>query len=144
MVRATPLILVADDSPDYLEILSWHLQRHGYDVVAASSGDEALARVAELQPDLVFLDIMMPTLDGIDAVRRIKSNESLGFIPVILVTARADVHSVVQALDAGGDDYLTKPFDSPALLARTRSALRQKALHDLVQTQASALAEQAR
>jgi adenylate cyclase len=144
MVRATPLILVADDSPDYLEILSWHLQRHGYDVVAASSGDEALARVAELQPDLVFLDIMMPALDGIDAVRRIKSNESLGFIPVILVTARADVHSVVQALDAGGDDYLTKPLDSAALLARTRSALRQKALHDLVQTQASALAEQAR
>jgi adenylate cyclase len=144
MVRETPLIIAADDSPDYLDILSWHLQKHGYEVVTASNGDEALQKVVELRPDLVFLDIMMPMLDGIDAVRQIKSDESLGFIPVILVTARSEVHSIVQALDAGGDDYLTKPFDGAALLARTRSALRQKALHDLVRTQAAALAEQAR
>jgi adenylate cyclase len=143
MMRDTPLILAADDSPDYLDILSWHLQKQGYEVVTASNGDEALAKVVELRPDLVFLDIMMPMLDGIDAARQIKANESIGYIPVILVTARSDVHSVVQALDAGADDYLTKPFDSAALLARTRSALRQKALHDLVRSQASALAEQA-
>ena len=143
-MRDTPLILAADDSPDNLEILRWHLEKEGYQVATAVDGDQAVAMVAELRPDLVFLDIMMPKLDGIDAVRRIKSDDSFGFIPVILLTARSDVHSVSEALDAGGDDYLTKPFDGAALLARTRSALRQKALHDLVRTQASALAEQAR
>ena len=143
-MRDNPLIVAADDSPDNLDILRWHLQKHGYEVATASNGAEALAMVVELRPDLVLLDIMMPVLDGIDAVRRIKGDERLGFIPVILVTARSDLHGVSQALDAGGDDYLTKPYDSAALLARTRSALRQKALHDLVQTQASALLEQAR
>ena len=143
-MRDTPLIVAADDSPDNLEILRWHLEKHRYQVATAVDGDQAVAMVAELRPDLVFLDIMMPKLDGIDAVRRIKSDDSLGFVPVILLTARSDVHSVSEALDAGGDDYLTKPFDGAALLARARSALRQKALHDLVSTQASALAEQAR
>jgi class 3 adenylate cyclase/CheY-like chemotaxis protein len=143
-MRDQPLILAADDSPDSLDILRWHLQKHGYQVATAENGQEALAMVSELRPDLVFLDIMMPKLDGIAAARQIKDDESLGFIPVILLTARADVHGVAEALDAGGDDYLAKPFESAALLARARSALRQKALHDLVQTQASALAEQAR
>ncbi|HEX2137694.1 MAG TPA: response regulator [Microvirga sp.] len=143
-MRDQPLILAADDSPDSLDILRWHLQKHGYQVATAENGQEALAMVSELRPDLVLLDIMMPKLDGIAAARQIKDDESLGFIPVILLTARADVHGVAEALDAGGDDYLAKPFESAALLARARSALRQKALHDLVQTQASALAEQAR
>src|SRR5918998_2128855 len=114
-VRETPLILAADDSQDNLDILRWHLEKHGYDVATAPNGADAVAKVAELRPDLVLLDIMMPKLGGIDAVRRIKTDPELGFIPVILMTARSDVHSVSEARDAGGDDYLTKPFDSAAL-----------------------------
>jgi class 3 adenylate cyclase len=143
-LRDTPLILAVDDTPDNLDILRWHLGRHGYQVATAQNGEEGLARVVELRPDLVLLDIMMPKLDGIGAVRRIKGDQALGFIPVNLVTARADLHSLSEALDAGGDDYLTKPFDGAALLARVRAALRQKSLHDLVQAQATALEEQAR
>ena len=91
-----------------------------------------------LQPDLILLDIMMPKLDGIAAVRMLKADDTLRSIPVILVTAKADTQDVVEGLDAGGDDYLTKPFEHRALLARVRSMLRQKALHDTVASQARA------
>ncbi len=86
---------------------------------------------------------MMPKLDGISVVRMLKEDVSLRSIPVILVTARADTRDVVEGLDAGGDDYLTKPFEHQALLARVRSMLRQKALHDTVQSQALRLEDQA-
>jgi class 3 adenylate cyclase len=142
-VRPTYLILVADDSEDYREIICWHLSKQGHELVTATTGDEALAKVAELRPDLVFLDVMMPGLSGIEVVRCIKADEELRYIPVILVTARSDIHSVTEALDAGGDDYLTKPIDAAALLARTRSALRQKELNHLLQTQAADLAREA-
>jgi class 3 adenylate cyclase len=92
-------------------------------------------------PDLILLDIMMPKLDGIETVRRLKADAAYRHIPVILVTAKSDPRDVVEGLDAGGDDYLTKPIDHAALLARVRSMLRIKALHDTVQDQARELAE---
>ena len=97
--------------------------------------------MAELAPDLVLLDIMMPKLDGIETVRRLKADAALRHIPVILVTAKSDPRDVVEGLDAGGDDYLTKPIDHAALLARVRSMLRIKTLHDTVQDQARELAD---
>ncbi|MBV8392973.1 MAG: response regulator, partial [Alphaproteobacteria bacterium] len=90
-------------------------------------------KVAETLPDLVLLDIMMPKIDGLEVVRRMKADRSLPFIPVILVTAKATPKDVVTGLDAGGDDYLTKPIDHGALVARVRAMLRIKALHDEVQ-----------
>lgn len=118
------------------------LSAHGYEIVTAADGEEGLAKARALKPDLILLDIMMPRLDGISVLKELKRDESLGFIPVILLTAKADRSDIVAGLDAGGDDYLTKPFDQAALVARVRSMLRIKALHDLVQDQAAKLAEQ--
>ena len=136
-----PLVLAVDDTPENLEILRMRLEAQGYGVAEACDGEEALAKARALHPDLVLLDIMMPRLDGIETVRRMKADQKLRAIPVILVTAKADTKDVVEGLDAGGDDYLTKPFEHAALLARVRSMLRQKALHDTVQEQAQELAE---
>src|SRR5215467_7789724 len=118
------------------------LEAHGYEVVTAADGEEALARAREVGPDLVLLDIMMPKLDGISALKQLKQDTSLGFVPVILLTAKSDTADVVAGLDSGGDDYLTKPLDQAALIARVRSMLRIKALHDLVQEQAAKLQQQ--
>ena len=138
-----PCILAVDDTPENLEILRMRLEANGYAVETAADGEEGLAKARELQPDLILLDIMMPKLDGISVVRMLKADDTLRSIPVILVTAKADTRDVVEGLDAGGDDYLTKPFEHRALLARVRSMLRQKALHDTVEDQARRLEEQA-
>ncbi|MER8476001.1 response regulator [Mesorhizobium sp. M1163] len=138
-----PRILAVDDTPENLEILRMRLEANGYEVATAADGEEGFAKARELTPDLILLDIMMPKLDGISVVRLLKQDISLQLIPVILVTAKADTRDVVEGLDAGGDDYLTKPFEHRALLARVRSMLRQKALHDTVASQAQLLQEQA-
>ena len=140
-MRNPPLILAVDDMQENLEILSDRLKSHGYVVETAKDGEEGLRRVQELKPDLVLLDIMMPKLDGTVVVHKLKEDPALRTIPVILVTARSDTRDIVDGLEAGGDDYLTKPFDHAALLARVRSMLRQKALHDTVQDQARQLAD---
>jgi adenylate cyclase len=140
-LREPPLILAVDDTPENLEILSVRLEANGYEVQTAEDGEEGLARARALEPDLILLDIMMPKLDGIAVVRALKQDPKLKAIPVILVTAKSDTRDIVEGLDAGGDDYLTKPFEHAALLARVRSMLRQKALHDTVQDQARELAE---
>jgi adenylate cyclase len=141
-MREPPLILVVDDVPDNVDILQMRLESQGYEVVTAGDGVEALEKTRELLPDLVLLDIMMPKLDGIETVKRLKADASLPFIPVILVTAKADGADVVAGLESGGDDYLTKPVDHAALSARVRAMLRIKALHDTVQAQARRLEEQ--
>ncbi|WP_431324206.1 response regulator [Rhizobium sp. YTU87027] len=138
-----PLILAVDDTPENLEILQMRLNACGYEVVTAADGEEGLAKVHDLKPDLILLDVMMPKLDGISLVRMLKQDVSLRSIPVILVTAKADTRDVVEGLDAGGDDYLTKPFEHHALLARVRSMLRQKMLHDTVEEQTRSLQDQA-
>jgi adenylate cyclase len=142
-LRTPPRILAVDDVPTNLEILKVRLEAHGYEVVTAADGEEALARARELAPDLVLLDIMMPKLDGISVLKQLKQEAGERFVPVILVTAKADTRDIVAGLEAGGDDYLTKPFEQAALLARVRSLLRTKELHDTVQQQAAKLKEQA-
>jgi class 3 adenylate cyclase len=111
--------------------------------MAAGDGVEALEKIRALLPDLVLLDIMMPKMDGIETVKRLKADASLPFIPVILVTAKADASDVIAGLESGGDDYLTKPVDHAALSARVRAMLRIKSLHDTVQDQARRLEGQA-
>src|ERR1044071_5032185 len=98
-MREPPLILVVDDVPDNIDILQMRLESQGYDVIAAADGEQALAVVHERLPDLVLLDIMMPKLDGIAAMKQLKADPSLPFIPVILVTARADTKDVIAAAD---------------------------------------------
>jgi adenylate cyclase len=139
-MRDPPLILVVDDVPDNVDILQMRLEAQGYGVATAVDGLDALEKIRELSPDLVLLDVMMPKLDGIETVKRLKADASLPFMPVILVTAKADASDVIGGLEAGGDDYLTKPVDHAALSARVRAMLRIKALHDTVQQQAAELA----
>jgi len=105
-----PCILAVDDTPENLEILRMRLEANGYVVETAADGEEGLAKARGLLPDLILLDIMMPKLDGISVVRILKADDTLRSIPVILVTAKADTQDVVEGLDAGGDDYLAKPF----------------------------------
>jgi len=142
-MRTPPLILVVDDVPDNVEILQLRLESQDYEVITAGDGEAALAIVREQLPDLVLLDIQMPKLDGIETVKQLKADAALPFIPVILVTARSDAKDVVAGLEAGGDDYLTKPVDQAALLARVRAMLRIKGLHDTVREQAHRLEDQA-
>src|SRR6516162_4477002 len=132
-LRTPPRILVVDDNLTNLEVLRVRLNAHGYEVITAVDGEDALRRARELEPDLVLLDIMMPKLDGISVLKELKRDTALPFIPVILVTAKADT---------GDDDYLAKPFEQAALVARVRSMLRIKELHDTVQLQAAQLKEQ--
>jgi adenylate cyclase len=141
-VRTPPRILAVDDMPTNLEILRVRLEAQGYEVITAEDGEQALTKARELEPDLVLLDIMMPKLDGIAVLKQLKQDAMLRFVPVILVTAKSDIRDVVSGLDAGGDEYLTKPFEHAALTARVRSLLRVKELHDTVQHQATKLQEQ--
>lgn len=124
------LILIVDDNPDNLEIISTRLQFRGYNVATAERGAEAIGIVHDRRPDLMLLDIMMPDMDGYEVARRIRATEDLAYIPIIFVTARDSTEDKVTGLDAGADDYLTKPINFPELEARVRSMLRIKRLQD--------------
>lgn len=139
-MRERPLILVVDDVEENLEIVTVRLEAQGYDIETARNGQEAIDKTSQLLPDLILLDIMMPGIDGIEVTRRLKADEQFRPIPIILLTAKSGVEEVVAGLDAGGDDYLTKPFEPATLLARVRSLLRIKSLYDTVQEQAAELA----
>ncbi len=134
MVEATTgtlgRILVVDDNQDNVEIIATRLRFRGYDVDEAADGSQALSTVHERPPDLILLDVMLPDIDGYEISRRIKGDETLPFIPIILVTARDSTQDKVAGLDAGADDYLTKPINFPELEARVRSMLRIKRLQD--------------
>src|SRR5437867_205845 len=142
-MRTPPHILVVDDNPVNVDILRTRLAVHGYEILTAADGEEALVVARAKQPDLILLDVMMPKMDGIQVCRELRADSSLPFMPIILVTAKTDSKDVVAGLEAGGDEYLTKPVDQAALVARVQSMLRVKALHDTVQEQATRLAGQA-
>ncbi len=140
-MRTPPRILVADDNAMNVDIVRTCLAVEGYEILTASDGEEALAIARAEQPDLILLDIMMPRMDGIQACRHLKGDPSLPFMPIIMITAKADSKDIIAGLEAGGDEYLMKPVDPSALVARVKSMLRIKALHDTVQEQAAELSE---
>jgi CheY-like chemotaxis protein len=129
-MNTPPRILVADDNETNRDILATRLEANGYEVLHAGDGEQALAVTREHRPDLILLDIMMPKLDGIEVCRRLKADATLPFTPIVLVTAKAESSDVVEGLDAGADEYLTKPIDQKALVARVRALLRIKEHHD--------------
>jgi len=131
-MHSPPRILIVDDNETNRDILVTRLGVHGYDLRQAADGEEALVAAKELLPDLILLDVMMPKLDGFEVCKRLKGDTSLPFMPIILCTAKADSKDVVTGLEAGADEYLTKPIEQMALVARVKSVLRLKQLHDQV------------
>ena len=133
-------VLIVDDTPANVRLLDAILTTHGYAARGAASGEEALAVIfGDTPPDLVLLDIQMPGIDGYEVCRRIRDNDATAMLPVIMVTASGNEEKV-SALEAGADDFVTRPFDHAELLARVRSLLRIKAYHDTVVGQAAELA----
>ncbi|MGI9139706.1 MAG: diguanylate cyclase [Gemmatimonadaceae bacterium] len=134
-------ILVVDDQEDNVELLRARLAARGYKVRTASDGQQALDSVKEEPPDLILLDVMMPRMSGIEVVRRIKSDADLPFIAVIMQTALDSTESRVEGLDAGADDYITKPINFAELEARVRSMLRIKKLQEDLESRERELEE---
>ncbi|HEX2201830.1 MAG TPA: response regulator [Longimicrobium sp.] len=128
-----PLLLVVDDDPVNVELLCDLLEALDYRTVGAHDGASALLAAREHLPDLVLLDIMMPGMNGYEVCRRLKADAATAGIPVVFVTALSDTEDKVQAIEAGGDDFLTKPFNRPLLVARIRSLLKLKAAGDALE-----------
>lgn len=117
-------ILVVEDEPDLCEALRRALETHHYRVSIVGDGEAALRRASASPPDLVLLDIILPGLDGFEVCQRLRADPQLGHIPVIMLTALSEAPAVVRGLDLGADDYVTKPFEVPELLARIQARLQ--------------------
>jgi class 3 adenylate cyclase len=137
----TAHILVVDDVPKNVKLLADVLAAKGFRTSTAASGEEALERIAADMPDLVLLDVMMPGMSGYEVCAAIRADPKTGILPVVLVTALDPAQERIKGLEAGADDFLTKPVNQAELLARVRSLLRIKALYDQVQAQRSELAD---
>jgi class 3 adenylate cyclase/CheY-like chemotaxis protein len=140
-MTAPAKILVVDDTPTNVKLLTDLLTVKGYRVVTAASGPEALDRIAEERPDLVLLDVVMPGMSGYEVCQRIRADARTGILPVVMVTALDPSGERIKGLEAGADDFLTKPINQAELLARVRSLLRIKQLYDTVEAQSAELAE---
>jgi len=125
-------LVVADDDPGLLRLMTRNLQLEGFDVLAASEGQQALELIENTAPDLVLLDVMMPRMDGFTVCSRVREFSA---VPIIIVTARGQDQDKVRGLDLGADDYLTKPFSVEELLARVRAVLRRSELSTMEHTQ---------
>ena len=121
-----PLILIADDDPDILELVSFRLERAGYEVLQARNGEEAVQVAIVRRPDLAILDVMMPRLDGYEATRRLREHDETRRMPVILLTARVQEDDIARGFEAGADDYVKKPFSPQELKARVQAVLGRR------------------
>jgi len=125
-VSERPLVLVADDDPDILDLVRYRLERSGYAVATAADGSEAVRLAGELAPALAVLDVMMPGLTGFEVTRKLREDPRTARIPVILLTARAQEADVQEGFAAGADDYLRKPFSPRELSARVQAVLGRR------------------
>jgi adenylate cyclase len=140
-MSAPTRILVVDDLPQNVKLLADLLGAKGYAVSTASSGPEALLKVEGERPDMVLLDVMMPEMSGYEVCRKIRENPATGILPVVMVTSLDPAQERIRGLEAGADDFLTKPVNRAELLARVQSLVRVKQLYDTVQAQAAQLAD---
>ena len=118
-------ILIVEDERDIAELISFNLEREGFQVESAMSGEEGLSRAKANHPDLIVLDIMLPEMNGLDVCRALRSDQATKGIPIIMLTARNEDIDIVTGLEVGADDYVTKPFSPKVLIARVRSVLRR-------------------
>src|SRR5450759_652315 len=131
-MKDKPVILVVDDTPQNIELLEAYLLPQGYEIVQAASGEEALGKLSGNQIDLILLDVMMPGMDGFEVTRRVRQDDSHRLLPIVLVTALRETEDRVKGIEAGCDDFISKPVDKMELLARVRSLLKVKAYNDLM------------
>jgi two-component system phosphate regulon response regulator PhoB len=120
-----PTVLVVEDEQALSTLLSYNLEKEGYNVVTVMDGEEAAMLVREVEPDLVLLDWMLPSLSGIELCRRLRSRSETRNLPIIMITARGEEADRIRGLDTGADDYITKPFSTTELMARIRAVLRR-------------------
>jgi two-component system alkaline phosphatase synthesis response regulator PhoP len=123
-------ILIVEDEADLAEVVAYNLEREGYTILRAASGEDGLKLAVNKQPALILLDLMLPGMGGLDVCRLLKSDEKTRRIPVIMMTARSEDVDVVTGLELGADDYVTKPFSPRVLTARVRTALRRRKVQD--------------
>jgi DNA-binding response OmpR family regulator len=125
-MSAKPKILVVDDEPDALELVSFNLRASGYTVATAADGDEALKKAREGQPDLIILDLMLPEVDGLEVCKILRRDPRTASVPILMLTAKAAEVDRVLGLELGADDYVTKPFSPRELVLRVKNLLRTK------------------
>ncbi len=118
-------ILVVDDEKDLLDLIEYNLRKEGFEVLKAENGEQGIEIAKKHQPDLVLLDVMMPKMDGLQAVEIMRQDESLKRMPIIFLTARSDEKTEVEGLNKGGDDYITKPISTTKLISRIKAVLRR-------------------
>jgi len=131
-MKDKPVILVVDDQIQNIELLEAHLVPQGYEIVKAANGEEALGKLSGDQIDLILLDVMMPGMDGFEVTRRVRQDDTHRLLPIILITALRETEDRVKGIEAGCDDFISKPVDKMELLARVRSLLKVKAYNDLM------------
>jgi len=129
-MKAKSVILVVDDQTQNNDLLEAYLVPEGYEIIKTTSGEEALAKLANTEIDLILLDVMMPGMDGFEVTRRIRQDKKNKLMPIILVTALKETEDRIQGIKAGCDDYISKPFDKMELFARIQSLLKIKAYND--------------
>ncbi|MFH1153347.1 MAG: HD domain-containing phosphohydrolase [Pseudomonadota bacterium] len=125
-----PRVMVVDDEDRIRRLMEAYLSPWGYDIVLARDGRDALEKIQEEPPDLILMDVMMPTMDGLEATRRLKADDNTRLIPIVMVTALGDLPDRVRAMEAGADDFLSKPVEKIELRARVKSLLKVKAYND--------------
>ena len=128
-----PLIFIVEDDPDIHELLRYNLQAAGYETQSAYTGEEAWKLLEQAQPDLMLLDWMLPGMNGLDLLQRMRRHPKLQAIPVFMLTAKGEDADLVQGIEGGADDYLAKPFSLPVLLARIKGLLRRAGTSEMVE-----------
>lgn len=118
-------ILVVDDERDLLDLIEYNLKKEGFKVLKAENGEEGISKAKEHRPDLILLDIMMPKMDGLEAVEIMRKDDDLKKTPIIFLTARSDEKTEIDGLNKGGDDYITKPISTTKLVSRIKAVLRR-------------------
>jgi len=118
-------ILIVDDEESILKLIRYNLESEGYKVIAVKSGEEALTKAFEINPDIIVLDLMLPGLNGIEVCKILTKDERTSLIPVLMLTARSEDADIIAGLEAGADDYITKPFSPKILIARIKTVLRR-------------------
>jgi len=119
-------ILVVEDENDILDVIRYNLEKEKYQVITATTGEEAVEKAQEMHPDLILLDLMLPEMDGFDVCRVLKADRNLKSVPIMMVTAKGEETDVITGLELGAEDYITKPFSPRVLVARVRAVLRRQ------------------